>query len=228
MRWIVAGLIGGVLFAGVALADDAPAPDGNTTPESTAAAPAVTPTPPAPVAPSPVVVKGPVARMQTSLGTMVIALDREHAPLSVANFVRYAKEKHFDGTVIYRVETGVLIQGGSWGTDYKFKGGLHAAIPLESSNGLSNTRGAIAMAHGDKPASATAEFFLDVIDLPSLNADPKAKPNTTGFAVFGYVIEGLDVLDRIGALKNGGSEGPFPKKSPVTKVVIEKVTISDH
>jgi len=219
MKAIVAAFI--VLLTGAALADDAPTPDASApVPDSE---PAATTAP----APAPIVTDGPIARMETSLGTIVIALDREHAPASVANFIRYSREKHFDNTVFYRIEPGFVLQAGSFDPDYKFKGGLHAPIPLESANGLHNVRGAIAMAHGDKPASATAEFFLDLSDIPGLDPDPAAAPDTTGYAVFGHVIEGLDVLDKIAAVKTGSGKGPFGAKAPMTPVVIEKVTISE-
>jgi cyclophilin family peptidyl-prolyl cis-trans isomerase len=222
MKTLVAAF---VLVAGAAYADDAPAPDGNApVPDTSAPMPDAEPALPAP---APIVTNGPMARMETSLGTIVIALDREHAPATVANFIRYAREKHFNNTVFYRIEPGFVLQAGSFDPDYKFKGGLHAPIPLESGNGLANVRGAIAMAHGDKPASATAEFFIDLSNIPGLDPDPRAAPNTTGYAVFGHVVEGLDVLDKIAAVKTGGGMGPFPAKAPVTPVVIEKVTISE-
>jgi cyclophilin family peptidyl-prolyl cis-trans isomerase len=162
------------------------------------------------------------AMIETSLGTITVALDASRAPLTVANFIRYAKEKHFDGTVFYRVVPGALIQAGSYTADGKPRAGVHAPIRFEGDNGLKNVRGAIAMAHGDDPNSATSEFFIDIAPLPSLDHDA----GNAGFAVFGQVAGGMDVVDKIAALPLGG-KGPFAGAAPVTPVVIEKVTITD-
>lgn len=162
----------------------------------------------------------PQAMIETSLGAITVALDPAHAPLTVANFIRYAKEKHFDGTVFYRVVPGALIQAGSYDADGKPRAGIHAPIRFEGDNGLKNMRGAIAMAHGDDADSATSEFFIDIAPLPSLDHDA----NNAGFAVFGQVTSGMDVVDKIAALPLGG-KGPFAGAAPLTPVVIEKVTI---
>src|ERR1700761_9033882 len=174
-------------------------------------------TPPAPV------VSGPVATFETSLGSFTIQLDETHAPITVKNFVRYAKEKHFDGTVFYRVMPNTLIQAGSYDAKGKFVGTLHKPITFEGNNGLKNVRGAIAMARTD-PNSATAEFFIDDADLPSLDHEATDTANTTGYAVFGQVTSGMDVVDQIAKGPTGGT-GPFPPaQSPATPVTIKKVT----
>ena len=166
------------------------------------------------------------ARVETSLGTIVIALDRAHAPATVDNFIRYAKEGHFDGTVVYRVVPGFVIQAGSFEADGKARD-VHAPIALES--GSSNVRGAVAMArNADVPASATAEFFIDLDDNSSgLDAKPGETPGTTGYAVFGHVSAGMDVVDKIAATPLAGGKGPFPDAAPATPVVITKVTVSE-
>jgi peptidyl-prolyl cis-trans isomerase A (cyclophilin A) len=102
---------------------------------------------------------GPQATIETSLGTITVALDAAHAPATVVNFIRYAKEKHFDGTVIYRVVPGFVLQMGSYEADGHPRP-THAGIPLEANNGLSNLRGTLSMARGDDPSSGTAEFNL--------------------------------------------------------------------
>jgi cyclophilin family peptidyl-prolyl cis-trans isomerase len=165
------------------------------------------------------------AIIETSLGTITVALDAVHAPRTVANFIRYAKEKHFDGTVIYRVVPGFVLQMGSYDADGKPRS-THAPIPLEADNGLSNLRGTLAMAHGDIPASATAEFFINLAD-NSAALDHKAgdSANNTGFAVFGHVTSGMDVADKIAATPLGG-KGPFADAAPLTPVVIEKISIA--
>jgi cyclophilin family peptidyl-prolyl cis-trans isomerase len=163
------------------------------------------------------------AIIETSMGTITVALDASHAPLTVANFIRYAKEKHFDGTVFYRVVPGALIQAGSYDAAGKPRAGVHAPIRFEGDNGLKNVRGAVAMAHGDDVNSATSEFFIDLAPLPSLDQDA----GNAGFAVFGQVTGGMDVVDKIAASPLGG-KGPFAGAAPLTPVVIEKVTISDQ
>jgi cyclophilin family peptidyl-prolyl cis-trans isomerase len=168
----------------------------------------------------------PQAKIETSLGTITIALDRAHAPATVANFIAYARDGHFDGTMIYRVEPGFVIQMGSFEASGASRP-TRAPIALESANGLSNLRGAVAMARAEDPASATAEFFIDLADNTPLDATPGAPPNTTGYAVFGHVVSGMDVVDRIAAMPLGG-HGPFPPSStPQTPITIVKVMVTD-
>jgi cyclophilin family peptidyl-prolyl cis-trans isomerase len=167
----------------------------------------------------------PQARIETSLGTITIALDAARAPKTVANFIAYAREGHFDGTIVYRVEPGFVIQMGSFEAGGRARG-VDAPIALETASGLTNVRGSVAMARQTSPASATAEFFIDLADNPNLDPAPAAAPNTTGYAVFGHVTGGMDVVDRIAATPLGG-KGPFPPKAtPAAPVVIKKVTVS--
>lgn len=165
------------------------------------------------------------AAIKTSLGTIAVKLDRTHAPATVDNFIRYAKEGHFDGTMVYRVVPHFVIQAGS--IDALGKGRpTHDPIPLES--GVSNLRGTIAMAREpDKAASATAEFFINLKD-NSVSLDPKPAdpPHTTGFAVFGNVIDGMSVVNKIARTPLKGGVGPFPNNDPKIAVVIESVTIT--
>jgi cyclophilin family peptidyl-prolyl cis-trans isomerase len=173
--------------------------------------------PPAAVRPLPA---GPYATIETTAGTIVLALDPTHAPATVANFIKYAHENHFNGTVFYRVLPGSLIQAGSYNADGSLHGHLNKPIPFEG--GQHNLRGSVAMAHGDDPNSATAEFFIDLRDLPML--DPA--PGTTGFAVFAHVTSGMDVVDEIARAQLGGV-GPFPPDAtPIQPVTITRVTIA--
>ena len=203
--------------------ETAPATPPAATPAQTpdAAAPA---TPPAatPV-PEPPPIVGPRVLLRTSLGDIVLHLDKEHAPLTVANFLRYAKEGHFTGTCFYRVEPGFVIQAGSWDAAGHGRS-VHDPIPLEANNGLKNVRGAIAMARGDTPKSATADFFIDLADTPGLDHQDGDTANTTGFAVFGRVEQGMDVVDKIAAQPLGG-KGPYAAHAPAVPVVITKVAI---
>jgi cyclophilin family peptidyl-prolyl cis-trans isomerase len=165
----------------------------------------------------------PRVSFQTSMGEIVLELDREHAPATVDNFLRYAREGHYDGMVFYRVVPRFVIQAGS----YDAKGNhrpTHDPIPLEANNKLSNTRGSVAMARQDEPNSATAEFFIDLSDLKGLDQAPDDSENKTGYAVFGHVVGGMDVVDAIAQVPLGG-DGPFPAAAPTTPITIQKVTI---
>jgi cyclophilin family peptidyl-prolyl cis-trans isomerase len=170
----------------------------------------------------------PEARMETNMGTIVIALDADKAPATVANFIRYAKEGHYNGTIFYRVVPDFVIQAGSLGADGKWRP-THKAIPLETASDLSNKRGTVAMAREEKPASALAEFFINLSDDNARGLDRKAMeaPNTAGYAVFGHVTSGMAVVDAIAAVKIGGGNGPFPANDPVKPVIIKKVTIGE-
>jgi cyclophilin family peptidyl-prolyl cis-trans isomerase len=169
----------------------------------------------------------PTATMFTSMGAIVVELDREHAPATVDNFVRYAKEGHFDGTVFYRVVPGFVIQAGSYDAMGKPRP-AHDPIPLETANARSNLRGTIAMGHGDEPNSATAEFFINLADAKGLDRQPDDMDNKTGFAAFGHVLGGMDVVDAISKVPLGGGIGPFGDAAPVTPVIIQKVMITDN
>ncbi|MBV9046345.1 MAG: peptidylprolyl isomerase [Alphaproteobacteria bacterium] len=186
--------------------------------------PAVMPPPPAetqaPPAPTPPTPAGPRVVIQTTMGDITLELDPVHAPVTVKNFLRYMKETHFDGTVIYRVEPNFVIQMGSWDANVKGRP-VHEPIPLEANNGLSNVRGAVAMARGD-PNSATADFFISLQDNPVLDHQPTDTANTTGFAVFAHVVAGMDVVDKIAAVPLGG-KGPMPGAAPLDPITILKV-----
>ncbi len=165
------------------------------------------------------------AKFETSLGNITVALDAAHAPRAAANFIAYAREGHFDGTVFYRVVPGFVIQMGSTDADGNPRP-VHAPIPLESANGLKNLRGTLSMARSDDPGSATAEFFINLSDNPDLDPTAGADPNTTGYAVFGHVTDGMDVVDKIAASVLHGGKGPFPDAAPAFPVIVTKVTIT--
>jgi peptidyl-prolyl cis-trans isomerase A (cyclophilin A) len=165
------------------------------------------------------------AHFKTSLGEFDVALDRAHAPKTVDNFIRYAKGGHFDGTVIYRVVPNFVLQMGSYDKSMNARP-TKAPIALETASGLTNKRGTLSMARSDDPNSATAEFFINLADNDSLDPKPGAAPNTTGYAVFGKVVEGMAVSDQIAAVALNGGKGPFPDADPALPVVIESVTIA--
>ena len=161
-------------------------------------------------------------RLDTSLGEIVLQLDAAKAPKSVANFVEYAKAGHYDGTVFHRVIPDFMIQGGGFDAEMKEKP-TRAPIPLESKNGLPNLRGSVAMARTSMPHSATAQFFINVKDNAFLDAANARDGH--GYAVFGKVVSGMDVVDKIWAVPTG-NKGPY-QNVPVTPVVIRKVSVEN-
>jgi cyclophilin family peptidyl-prolyl cis-trans isomerase len=161
--------------------------------------------------------------IQTSLGDITLELDHARAPRTVDNFLRYVTEGHYDGTLVYRVAPGFVIQAGSFDSPTNSRP-THDPIPLEAGNGLSNLRGTIAMARETDPNSATAEFFINLADNTRLDRLPDDTDGTTGYAVFGHVVTGMDVVDKIAAVPLGPG-GPMTGAFPVDPVKIIKVSI---
>ena len=159
-------------------------------------------------------------RLSTSAGDIVIALDAAKAPKTVDNFLQYVQSGHYNGTIFHRVIPGFMIQGGGMTADMKEKP-TRPPIPLESRNGLSNSRGSVAMARTGNPDSATSQFFINVNDNARLNATSSAEPN--GYAVFGKVVSGMDVVDKIRAVSTG-SKGPY-SDVPDTPITINKANL---
>jgi peptidyl-prolyl cis-trans isomerase A (cyclophilin A) len=155
----------------------------------------------------------PKVRLKTNMGDIVVELNPEKAPITVENFLTYVKDGHYDGTVFHRVINGFMIQGG--GMDQRLvEKKTRPPIKNESENGLKNDRGTIAMARTPDRDSATAQFFINVVDNPNLNF-----PNMGGYAVFGKVVEGMDVMDKI-------KEVPTrPGDVPTQPVVIESAAV---
>ena len=157
-------------------------------------------------------------KLDTSVGDIVIELDAAKAPKSADNFVQYVKAGHYDGTIFHRVISNFMIQGGGMTADRREKA-TRPPIPLESRNGLVNTRGTVAMARTNDPNSATAQFFINVKDNDFLNAAQSRDGN--GYAVFGKVISGMDVVDKIRNAPTG--PGDFPNEPVVIKhATVEK------
>lgn len=159
-------------------------------------------------------------RLATSAGDIVVELDREKAPKTVDNFLQYVKDGHYDGTIFHRVIPGFMIQGGGFDPGMKQKN-TRAPIPLESRNGLSNARGTIAMARTAVPDSATAQFFINVVDNTML--DQAQSRDGQGYAVFGKVVGGMDVVDKIKDVPTASAG--MHQNVPVTPVVIKKATL---
>src|SRR5262249_22279068 len=164
--------------------------------------------PPASAAPKPAV-SGPVVVLDTSLGKIKLKLYKDKAPISVDNFVKYVRAGHYDGTIFHRVIPGFMAQGGGFEPDMKQRmQTLRPPIKNEANNGLKNTRGTLAMARTSIPDSATAQFFVNVKDNGFLDYQPGRGPAGAGYAVFGAVLEGMDVVDKIVAVPRNGSDVP--------------------
>jgi peptidyl-prolyl cis-trans isomerase A (cyclophilin A) len=161
----------------------------------------------------------PRVELKTSLGVIVLELSAEKAPKTVANFLQYVKDGHYNGTVFHRVIDGFMIQGGGFEPGMKQKA-TRAPIENEARNGLRNDAGTIAMARTSDPNSATAQFFINVANNDALN---HPRPDGHGYAVFGRVVQGMDVVNRIKGVRTG-NRGPH-QNVPVEDVVIESAAV---
>ncbi|AME00513.1 MULTISPECIES: peptidylprolyl isomerase [Pseudomonadota] len=158
----------------------------------------------------------PYVELETTMGNIVIELNQEKAPNTVANFLEYVKSGHYDGTIFHRVIDGFMIQGGGMDANMKEKS-TNAPIQNEADNGLKNEVGTIAMARTSDPHSATAQFFINVKDNSFLNFSGK-NPQGWGYAVFGKVTEGMDIVNKIKGVPTG--KYGFHADVPTTPVVI--------
>jgi peptidyl-prolyl cis-trans isomerase A (cyclophilin A) len=161
----------------------------------------------------------PKVRLSTSMGDIVLELYPDKAPRTVENFLQYVRDRHYEGTIFHRVIDGFMVQGGGFNADFQQKP-TRAPVPLEASNGLKNDRGTIAMARTSNPNSATAQFFINVVDNAMLNAP---NPDGHGYAVFGRVVQGMDAVDKIRTVAVG-NKGPH-QNVPSTPVTILKATL---
>lgn len=157
-------------------------------------------------------------KFQTSLGDFTVEVYADKAPKTVENFLQYVKDKHYNGTIFHRVIPGFMVQGGGFTTDMNQKA-TREPIVLESQNGLKNDRGTIAMARTAVPNSATAQFFVNVVDNNFLNYSAPT-PQGYGYAVFGKVIAGMDTIDKIRAVSTGRQD------VPVTPIIINSATLA--
>ena len=159
----------------------------------------------------------PKVQVFTSMGNFTIELNPERAPLTVANFLKYVDQGQYSGTLFHRVVANFVIQGGGFDSSYAPK---HTASKVvnESGNGMTNLRGTVGMARGADPHGADAQFYVNLYDNDALD------PNKTrwGYAVFGKVVQGMDVVDKIGNVATG-SKGIFKEDAPLQPVVIEKI-----
>ena len=160
--------------------------------------------------------------METSMGNIVLELDRAKAPKSVDNFVKYVQDGFYDGTIFHRVIKDFMAQGGGFTPDFAQKS-VRAPVSNEADNGLKNVRGSIAMARTNDPHSATAQFFINTVDNDFLNFSAPTSRGW-GYTVFGKVVEGMDVIDKIRSTPTG-SGGSFPTDVPKTTVLIKKASM---
>jgi len=166
--------------------------------------------------------KSNLVKITTNVGDIIIELLPDRAPLTVTNFLRYVKEGFYTNTLIHRVVANFVIQGGGHdGTSYQLKP-VHDTIFNESGNGLQNKRTMVGLARSDAPHSGNAQIYINLVDNPDL--DPI--PTRWGYAVFARVVQGMDVVDRIGVTPTG-SFGPFKSDAPLKPVIIQKVEVID-
>ena len=163
--------------------------------------------------------KSPVVLMETSMGNVKIQIDPQMAPISAKNFLDYVKSGFFNGTIFHRVIPGFMVQGGGFTAEMKPKA-TKAPIKNEGGNGLKNDRGTIAMARTGNPDSATAQFFINVVNNDSLN---RPSPDGFGYAVFGKVTEGMNVVDKIAQVPTGFNMGMGDV--PVAPVIIKSIKV---
>jgi cyclophilin family peptidyl-prolyl cis-trans isomerase len=158
-------------------------------------------------------------RVTTNLGSFVIELQRDRAPLTVDNFLAYVRAGHYTNTLFHRVIANFVVQGGGVGLDYKAKPTLKP-IPNEAGNGLKNLRGTVGLARASGPHTGDCQFYVNVAD----NGDLDPLPTRWGYAVFGHVVEGMEVVDRI-SVSPTGPMGPFKQDAPLAAVVIQKIEL---
>ncbi len=174
----------------------------------------------------PAAVAGPRVLLETSMGRIVVELYPEKSPLTVANFLSYVRDGHYNGTIFHRVISDLLVQGGGYTPDLEIKP-ERAGIPNEANNGLSNLRGTISAARrpGDKD-SARAQFFINTVDNRQFDFRNDSTPALTGYCVFGRVVEGMDVIDKI-RLVATAARAPLPGDVPLGPVLVERAAIVD-
>ncbi len=164
----------------------------------------------------------PQVKIETNMGDIIVLLNAEKAPKTVENFLTYANDGFYNNTIFHRVISNFMIQGGGFTADYQRKAS-RAPVENEADNGLSNKKGTLAMARTMDPHSATAQFFINVKDNNFLDFTSKS-PRGWGYTVFGSVIKGMDVVNRIRSVSTG-SGGPFPTDVPQEPVIIKSVTL---
>ncbi len=163
---------------------------------------------------------GAQVRVTTNMGEFVIEVRQDRAPLTSANFLRYVREGFYSNTLVHRVVANFVIQGGGHDAATMVLKPAHESVFNESGSGLQNKRGTVGLARGEAPHSGNCQFYVNLVDNPDL--DPV--PTRWGYAVFGRIVQGMDVIDRIGEVPTG-SVGPFKSDAPMKPIIIEKVEL---
>ena len=164
--------------------------------------------------------EAPRVKFVTTAGNFVVELYPDKAPKTVANFLQYVKDKHYDGTLFHRVIDNFMVQGGGYDSKYRQKP-TRPPVALEASNGLKNEVGTLAMARTSDPNSATSQFFINVKDNAMLNAPA---PDGFGYTVFGKVVSGTETIQKIKSTATGAA-GPFASDAPKTPILINSATL---
>ena len=167
---------------------------------------------------------GPVIGLHTTMGDVQVTLDPVGAPKSAAQFLALTKNGYFNGAIVYRVEPGFVIQFGDLDDKLQYRDPKVPNLPLETEHSR-NTRGALSLARGDDPNTGKQVVFISLADNPGLDPTPGAAPNTTGYAVFGHVTAGMNVIDAIAGVELAPEGGPFPGKLSKTPVLITKAEV---
>jgi len=166
---------------------------------------------------TPVDTSNPRVQVVTTLGSFVIELDTERAPFTVGNFLEYVNEGHYEGTIFHRVIQGFIAQAGGFTEDLRLKQ-VERSVVNESGNGLTNKRGSVGLARTNEPHSGNAQFYVNLAN----NVDLDPRPTRWGYAVFGTVVEGMEVVDEIGH-RPTGARGQFDRDIPVENVIVQRV-----
>jgi cyclophilin family peptidyl-prolyl cis-trans isomerase len=168
---------------------------------------------------------GPEVKLETSLGDILIVLDPEGAPKTVEQFLKLVKDRHYNGAIFYRIEPGFVIQFGDLDAKLNYRAPKRGKVPLETARNR-HSRGAVALARGEEADSGQSTVYIDLAENSGLDATAGAPSDTTGYAVFGHVIEGMDIVDTIANVELSPEGGPFPGKLPKTPVVIKRATVT--
>ncbi len=180
---------------------------------------------PAPEEPASPVWIGPEVTLQTSLGDIVVVLDTVGAPKTAAQFLKLVRNGHYNGAAFYRIETGFVIQFGDLDAKLKYRPANLPNVPLETANNK-HSRGALSLARADEPDSGQSTIFISIGENSGLDARADAPPNTTGYATFGHVVSGMEIVDAIAAVELAPDTGPFPGKLPKEPVVVKKASVT--
>jgi peptidyl-prolyl cis-trans isomerase A (cyclophilin A)/peptidyl-prolyl cis-trans isomerase B (cyclophilin B) len=225
-RFLIAAVLG------LALASPTLAQEGGQAvqPPGEAAAPAETPAiveapAPDPADPAAPVWTGPEVTLQTSLGDIVVVLDTVGAPKTAAQFLKLVRNGHYNGSAFYRIEKGFVIQFGDLDAKLKYRPANLSNVPLETANNK-HRRGALSLARADEPGSGQSTIFISLGENSGLDAKADAPPNTTGYAAFGHVVSGMEVVDAIAGVELAAEGGPFPGKLPKAPVVVKKAAVT--